>query len=260
MRPYHEQAGLAIYNGDVVDVAPHITERADCLIADPPFNAGKTYGPNNNDSRSQEEYAEWLEQRMAAAIMLCRPGAAVWVMNSSRNLAMTQNILEGQGLEFINLVCWIFGNPTPSRYHLPRTWRPILLMRVPGGHWVWNTHADRLRRETMYCNFAHINGDRLLADVWPDIPKLVGGYLAQPEVITDAKGNFRHLAQMPEALAQRPIMLSTNEDDLVVDPFMGSGTSLAAARRLGRRAMGIEIEEEHCATAVERLAQGILFH
>ena len=64
---------------------------------------------------------------------------------------------------------------------------------------------------------------------------------------------------MPEALAERSILFSTNKNDTILDPFMGSGTTLYVAKKLGRRAIGIEIEEKYCQLAVDRLQQDVLF-
>ena len=171
---------------------------------------------------------------------------------------MTQYILERDcECVFENMVIWAFGNPTPSSSRLPKTYRPILFMRTRGKPVIWNRKADQVRRDTIYSNTAMMNG-RDLADLWSDIPKLVGGYLSQPEVIKDSSRCFAHLAQMPEALSERPILLTTNEGGLVLDPFAGSGTTLRSAKNLGRRAIGIEIEERYCEIAAKRLEQEVL--
>ena len=256
MKPYYEHAGITIYHGDCVGLLGGIT--VDCIIADPPFNAGKDYGRHTNDTQAEEAYKWWLGTRLGRCAQALRNGGAMWVMNSTDNLAMTINICQSEGLDLQNVVAWVYGNPTPAADRFPKTWRPIMFFRRPGGSVTWHTEADRLRRDTIYCNTARMNGKRQVSDLWPDIPKLVGGYLSQPELVKDAAGFFAHLAQMPEALAERPILLTTNPGDLVLDPFAGSGTTLVAAKRLGRRAIGVEIEERYCEIAAERLAQEVL--
>ena len=77
----------------------------------------------------------------------------------------------------------------------------------------------------------------------------------QPE----ARGPGDHPAPYPEELAMRAIRLSTWPGETVLDPFMGSGTTLMAARALGRKAIGIELSERYCEIAASRLAQGDLF-
>lgn len=73
-----------------------------------------------------------------------------------------------------------------------------------------------------------------------------------------AKGGKPHPSTKPEALMRELIALFTDEDELILDPFMGSGTTLVAAKRLGRRSIGIEIQEKYCEIAAERLSQGAL--
>ena len=176
-------------------------------------------------------------------------------MNETANLAFTQNIMEDAGLNFENIIVWAYGNPIPSSNRLPKTWRPILFMRKPGENTTWDSDGDQYRRDTVYCNLSRMKGKRQVNDLWPDIPKLVGGIYAQKELLTDSKGKFIHIAQMPELIVERILLLCTKPGDLILDPFMGSGTVLRVAKNMGRCAIGIEIEEKYCNEAVMRLAQ-----
>lgn len=189
---------------------------------------------------------------------MTNPGASWWVMNQTDYLAVTQFELERLGLELLNVVVWAYSNPTPSTTRFPKTWRPILLMRKPGGQPTWHVDGDSFRKDTLYMNRSRVTGAGQVGDIWPDIPKLVGGIYAQKELLTMPNGKFTHIAQMPEALAERPICFSTDAGDCVLDPFMGSGTTLAAARKFGRRAIGVEIEERYCEAAAMRLSQMVL--
>lgn len=262
MSLYYKEETVSLYCGDVEEVMSSEEWRYDgevaCIVADPPFNAGKDYGPETNDARSRDEYDVWLTAKLTAAIRCLKPGGAAWVMNETDNLGLTLRILDDLGLELANIVPWLYGNPTPSKSRMPKSWRPIVFARKPGGEVTWNGKNDWLRRDTLYCNRAHIESNTTIADVWPDIPKLVGGFLAQRQVLTRPDGRFAHLAQMPRGLAERPILLSTDPGDLVLDPFCGSGTTLEAAKSLGRRSIGIEISQQHCDTVVGRFAQGVM--
>ena len=256
--PYFRDDSVVIYHGDARDILP-VIRQVDCIIADPPFNAGKDYGVGTDDAKPSAEYWAWLREQLVSAAKCLRPGGSLWAMNETRNAARMQLILEDDaGLDFQNLIVWAFGNPTPAAKRAAKTWRAIVFCRTVGEPQVWNLDADRLRRETIYCNFSRMNGRRTVADLWPDIPKLVGGFLAQKEVLLGRDGSFTHLAQMPQALAERPILLTTNLGDIILDPFMGSGTTLRAAKDLGRYAIGIEIEERYCEIAAKRMAQSVM--
>ena len=252
--PYYDHDGVTIYHGDCLRILPQLPA-ADCVVADPPFNVGKDYGPGTDDSRA--DYARWLTDRVQVIASATRAGGAVFLMNETDQLLTTLQAVQAAGLRLENLLVWAFGNPTPAATRFPKTWRPIVFARDPGEPVTWNPDGDALRRSTAYCDLSRHTGKRIVGDLWPDIPKLVGGFLAPPELIRDRDGNFAHLAQMPEALAERPILLTTGAGDLVVDPFMGSGTTLRAAKNLGRRAIGIEVEERFCEMAAARLSQEV---
>ena len=259
MKLYYNHSGIQIFHGDCSDISESHIDNVDCIIADPPFNASKDYGTNTNDNRSKNEYYAWLALRFIRVVETLRNGGSLWAMNSTLNIFDTYKILETCELIFENLIVWTYGNPIPSKSRFAKTWRPILFMRKPGDNIVWNINSDRIRRDTIYSNTSYMDKKRPVHDMWPDIPKLVGGFLAQNELIKSKNGKFSHIAQMPEALAERPILFTTNKNDLILDPFMGSGTTLYVAKKLGRRAIGIEIEEKYCELAAKRLQQDVLF-
>ncbi|MBN2492424.1 MAG: site-specific DNA-methyltransferase, partial [Planctomycetes bacterium] len=121
---------------------------------------------------------------------------------------------------------------------------------------VWDKSARgnglgwRFRRNYEFVMVAHRRGGRL---AWVD------NALAVPNVLRDRPPrNILHPTSKPLTLVERFITWTTNRDDLVLDPFMGSGTTLRAAKDLGRRAIGIEIEERYCEIAAKRLGRGVL--
>ena len=259
MKPYYEHSGITIYHGDCRDVLPPL-EPVDLVMADPPFNAGKEYGDGeHNDAMSREGYLAWLHEWIPLAARKVQHGGTFWLMNDTRWIGYCQTELDACGLEFQNMVAWAYSNPTPAGKHFPKTWRPILFYSV-GVPTVFASDGQPMVRETLYFNPARIGGGPAFChDLWADIPKLVGGFLAQPEVIIDpTTGKFAHPVQMPEALAMRPITTATAPGAVILDPFMGSGTTLAAAKRLGRKAIGCELSERYCEIAANRLRQEVL--
>ena len=88
-------------------------------------------------------------------------------------------------------------------------------------------------------------------------PKRIGNLFRYSSAFLP-EGQEDHPTQKPEALMRQFIAHTTNPGDLILDPFMGSGTTLRAAKDLGRRAIGIELEEKYCEIAVKRLAQQVL--
>ena len=94
-----------------------------------------------------------------------------------------------------------------------------------------------------------------VTDVWDDIRELTSGYFAGDEALRDAEGHRLHKQQAPIQLLLRIILSSTNPDDVVLDPFAGSGTTLVVAEQLGRKSVGIELDSQNVALIQNRLAE-----
>jgi len=92
-----------------------------------------------------------------------------------------------------------------------------------------------------------------ISDIWDDIRELTSGYFAGDEAIRDEQGNRFHNQQSPIALLLRIILSSSMPDDVILDPFAGTGTTLAVAHQLGRKSMGIEIDPENVRIIEDRL-------
>ena len=94
-----------------------------------------------------------------------------------------------------------------------------------------------------------------VTDVWDDIRELTSGYFAGDEALRDQDGNRLHKQQTPIQLLLRIILSSTNPDDVVLDPFAGSGTTMVVSEQLGRKSIGIELDSFNIQIIQERLAE-----
>ena len=227
----------------------------DCVelvFADPPFNAGKDYGSTVNDNKPRPEYLAWLSLFIREVPRLLRHGGTFWLMHETKWIGYCQVVSDSTGMSFRNMVVWAYSNPTPSRNRFQKTWRPILLYSN-GEPAVFDSNAMPLSRSTLYFNKS-LASSEFCHDLWVDVPKLVGGIFAQDELITGTDRRFAHLAQMPEKLAERAIATSTDRDATILDPFLGSGTTAIAAKKLGRHFLGFEINHDYCKIAEERIA------
>ena len=231
-------------------------ETFDLVFADPPFNANKEYADGVNDNLPVAEYREWLQERLEAIVGVMKDGASLWLMNDTRHIGACQVMLDNLGLTFHNMVVWAYTNPTPAgNGNLAKTWRPILYYTKGPKPAIFDSEADALGPATLYHNPDRAKSHPV-HDLWPDIPKLVGGFLAPPELMRKEDRTFAHLAQMPEAIARRILLLATKAGDRVLDPFAGSGTFLAVAAKMGRIATGIELSATYCDLIRKRLGLG----
>lgn len=242
---------IDLQHGDCLELMREMADESiDSIFADPPFNAGKNYSDGFNDAKPIYEYRAWLSERIGEMVRILKHGRYLWLMQSQRHIGFCQNEIERLGMNFHNVIVWAYTNPTPTKNGLPQTWRPILLASKgkPRG---LNREADCMTKETLYHNPTRAK-THFPDDLWGDIPKLVGGYLSPKELILTSENRFAHLAQMPERIAERVILLSTNENEIILDPFSGSGTVLHVARRLKRHAIGMEISETYIDVTARR--------
>ena len=226
--------------GDCLDIMFEIKDKTfDLIFLDPPYNASKNYGEEFNDNKPIHEDYNWLLERMTQSVRTLKPGGTLWLMNATKHIGFCQTALDSLELEFRNMIAWVYAAPTPAKYNLPKTWRPILFYSKGNPK---HLHPERLslQQETIYCNL-HKTTSAAVHSIWPDIPKLVGGYLQPPEVCTNIEGKFLNVTQLPEALLERIILLASNEEDTIFDPFLGTGTTVVVANKLNRHYYGCDI-------------------
>ena len=224
MKPYYEQDGITIYHGDCREMLPQISS-CDCVITDPPFSA-KTHD-NAKSNRG-------LAGHGVSAIDF---SAIDWLLGELSNKC------DG----------WIIAN---------MDWRHIAeLDRVPRKDFELVRFGVWVKTNPM----PQISADRP-ANGWDGIAYLypVGkkkrwfGGGRHGNWIGPLVTNGDHPTGKPIAMVNSWIERFTESGHLILDTFMGSGTTLVAAKRLGRKAIGIELEEKYCEIAAKRLAQGAL--
>ena len=221
MTPYYEDENATIYNADCLDVLPSIRS-VDLVVTDPPYNISLKSAVKASGwgdlMNGAFFYAEVIKHIKAATFD--RQGAA-WIFNSWRSFPVIAKASFEAGWNIESLMVW------------DKEWIG------PGG-----TFGLRPSHEfvTLFRHDSFKIQNRSVPDIWRS------KYSGQ-------KPNG-HPSEKPQALISRIIDVSGG--GLVLDPFVGSGTTLAAAKELGYRSIGIEIEERWCEVAANRLSQGVL--
>lgn len=253
IRPAFSTEWGALYNGDCLDILPQVrSESVDTVFADPPFNLQKLYGSKVTDDLAEHEYVEWCHRWIAECVRILKPGGAIFIYNLPKWNILLGAELTRLGLNFRH---WIavsikFGLPIsgrlyPCHYSLlyytkgkPKTFRkirtPIELCRHCDGEVKdYGGHRDAM-------NPLGVN----LTDVWVDVP---------PVRHRKFKSEKRSANQLSTKILDRVIELTTNQYDVVLDPFGGSGTTFAVAERKQRHWIGCEIEPEYPDVIRDRL-------
>jgi len=254
---------------------------ADLVFADPPYNIGFTYD-KYDDRLSDDDYEEWTRDWITAAARLLKPTGSFYVLIGDEYAAETRLILkrlEKQGrLVFRNWIVWhyTFGQNCKAKFNRSHAHLFYCVGSAAAGKWkvsdppfTFNRQdiAVASARQTTYGDARANPKGKLPDDTWYLRPQNAQAdkqfrYFGIDEdtwYLSRLCGTFKerlgwHNCQLPEALLERIIKLSSNAGDLVFDPFSGSGTTLAVAARLGRDYLGCELSEDYAAKALERIA------
>ncbi|MCS7020766.1 MAG: site-specific DNA-methyltransferase [Gemmataceae bacterium] len=234
---------------------------ADLVFADPPFNIGYDYDVYN-DRRSRTEYLTWAEQWLKEAVRLVKPTGSLWLAIGDEYAAEYKVRLDQLGLTLRNWVIWHYTFGVACTRKFSRSHTHILYYVRDAKRCTFNADAIRVpsARLTTYADPRANPKGKLPDDVWVLRPQESHKHFRPDQdtwYVPRVCGTFRertgHPCQMPEAVLERIVRVATQPGDLVVDPFAGSGTTLAVARRLGRRYWGCELSEAYADQIRKRL-------
>jgi DNA modification methylase len=226
----------------------------DVVFLDPPFNIGENYGPQVSDSLPDEEYIRNLYKWIGAAVALLSDRGSLW-MNLPDKWAATAHLRASLSLVPINWCIWHyrFGQHTAHRFISSKS--HVLFFARSLRNRIWNPDAilEESDRASKYSDpritRSPRQGRRVPFDVW------------QGSGFSRVQGNNRERQphspnQLPEAYLERLLRCCTLRDSRVLDPFLGSGTTLVVARALGLESVGVEVNPHTAARAHTRILRG----
>jgi modification methylase len=248
----------AILQGDCLEELKKLPDRSvDLVFADPPYNlqlGGDLLRPDNSKVdavdddwdrfESFETYDTFTKAWMKECKRVLKDDGALWVIGSYHNIFRVGSVLQDLGFWILNDIVWRKSNPMPN----------FKGTRFTNAHetLIWAAKSRGGRRYTFNYDAMKMANDELqMRSDWT-LPLCTG-----EERLKDETGTKAHPTQKPEALLHRVIMASTKPGDIILDPFFGTGTTGAVARRLGRKFIGIEREENYAKIAKDRIAKVI---
>jgi len=226
-------------------------EKIDLTFLDPPFNQDKEYA-SCNDSLPENEYWEMMKSVCGKIIKVTSEGGAVYFMQREKNTEFVLQCLRETGWMLQNLIVWkkkTSAVPCSNKYG--KHYQIIAFATKGTSPRIFN----RLRiSPPLPPNYKYERENGVyLTDVWDDIRELTSGYFAGDEAIRRENGERFHKQQSPIAFLLRIILSSTKKDDVVLDPFAGTGTTLVVAEQLHRKSIGIEIDSKNIKCIMNRL-------
>lgn len=239
---------------DIQHAAPTLPHNTvDLLIADPPYNLTKNYHGRTFRETDRATYEQWTEDWLVPLLPLLKPEASVYICCDWKSSAAIEAVLS-RHLVIRNRISW----QREKGRGAAKNWKNCvedIWFATAGETWHFNADAVRLRRKVLAPyrtngkpkDWEETSGGRFrdtaASNFWDD---LTVPFWSMPE-------NTDHPTQKPEKLAARLILASCPPGGLVFDPFLGSGTTAVAAKKLGRKYIGVEVNDEYCAWAEKRL-------
>ena len=213
MKPYFDQDGITIWNSDCREVLPHVG-RFGAVVTDPPFGIGFKYESHDD---SPKGYAEFVWGVAEACEAVCLPGSPLFFWQSATNIRLLHEWFPREWRLFPACKNFVQMRPTEMQW----AWDPVLVWWTPGERYALGTDSR----------------DYDVGDT-------------NPSSREDARG---HPCPRPLSTVLRIVQQWCRPTEAVIDPFLGSGTTLVACKKLGIRGVGIEKEEKYAEIAVKRI-------
>jgi site-specific DNA-methyltransferase (adenine-specific) len=232
---------IDIRNGDALILFSQIADESiDLIITDPPYNLGKDYG-NNHDLKGFDDYMCFTRSWLSEANRVLKPTGTIYVFMGVRFISYLYTVLEQELQMFFN--SWVVWHYTQgmgkTKGFSPR--HDDILVFNKSKDFIFN--LDNIRVPQKYYRSRNNMRGANPSDVW----QFSHVHYCNPN-------RQDHPTQKPEGLCERMILASSNEGDLILDPFSGSGTTLRVCQQLNRNAIGFELNPDYVAMTQQRLA------
>ncbi|NBW97584.1 MAG: site-specific DNA-methyltransferase, partial [Planctomycetia bacterium] len=247
-----------VHRGDCLDLLARVPSGSVHLaFADPPFNIGYDYD-SYDDRRSADDYLSWSKRWMGEVVRVLRADGTFWLAIGDEYAAELKVLATHElGLTCRSWVVWYYTFGVNCKQKFSRSHAHLFHFVKDPAAFTFDADAIRVpsARELVYGDKRAAPDGRLPDDTWILRPQdLPGGFSADSDTwyFPRVCGTFKersgwHGCQMPEQLLGRIIRASSRSGELVLDPFGGSGTTLAVAKKLGRSFLGLELSEQYAA-------------
>lgn len=238
--------------GDIVDILSQIpSESVDMVFADPPFNLNKKYS-NSNDKKEITEYLEWCYTWIDECIRILKPTGTLFLHNIPKWLVYYANHLNEKDMFFKHWIVWDAAGSPLGKTLYPTHYGILYYTKSEKDYKFFDLRMPHKRCRVCKEVQKDYGGKKIqmhpfgpiLSDVWTDLHR-----------IRHKSRRDSHPNQLPEPLLERLVMMSTEKNDIVLDPLIGAGTTALAAKRLGRQYIGIDNSEEYVKITKEKLME-----
>lgn len=243
IEPYYEEPNITIYCRDCLEIMKEMPDKSiDLVLTDPPYFNQPSCPINTRPNKtildlrvgewdifkSDEDFLSWIYKAIDLLIQKMRENSSIYLFSNDRYLSYIRHYLKDKNLQYASTITWHKTNPAP-RY----------------------VRKAMFISSTEFICFAYKGKPTFNFQDFREMHNFIETGLVQGIQRT------KHKTQKPLDLIKRYIKVSSNKEDLILDPFLGSGTTLIACKELSRKGIGIEINKEYCNMAIQRLKNTI---
>jgi len=253
MSKKHQSGDHTIYHGNALEVLKETIQdgSVDLIFADPPYNIGKRFGEFEDKWPSDSDYSEWCKHWLDLCLDKLSEHGSMYIMTSTQAMPYLDLYLRDKS-EVLSRIIWSYDSSgMQAKKHYGSMYEPILFYVKDKKNYTFNADAIAVEAKT--------GSKRKLIDYRKAVPtpyntkKVPGNVWEFSRVRYRMEEYENHPTQKPEALLERVISASSNEGDTVLDPFSGTFTTCAVAKRLNRKSIGIEAHSEYVDIGLRRV-------
>jgi site-specific DNA-methyltransferase (adenine-specific) len=238
--------------GDVLDALNTLPDNSiDLIFADPPYNIGKKFNGHIEKWKTDEDYLEWCYQWLDLCVEKLKSNGSLYVMTATQFMPFFDIYLRKK-IHVLSRIIWSYDSSgVQAKNYYGSMYEPILFCVKDKENYTFNTNDILVEAKT--------GSIRKLIDYRKAIPTVYNSQKVPGNVWDISRVRYRmdeyenHPTQKPVALLERIIKASSNRDDLVLDPFSGTFTTCYVAKELGRKSIGIELQDEYVKIGLRRL-------
>ncbi|QOV22096.1 adenine-specific DNA-methyltransferase [Anabaenopsis elenkinii] len=244
-----------IFHGDTIStLSKYIpTDSVDLIFIDPPYNIGKQFSNFHDKWESETEYLNWSYQWLDQCIRILKPNGTIYLMTSTQAMPYFDIYLRKK-LTILSRIIWHYDSSgVQATKYFGSMYEPILHCVKNKNNYIFNSDNIKIAAKT--------GAQRKLIDYRKSVPtpynteKVPGNAWYFPRVRYRMAEYENHPSQKPESLLERIILASSHEGSLILDPFAGTFTTAAVAKRLWRKSISIELQEEYLKIGLRRVLE-----